>query len=254
MKPEYSLNELMGFSGIMLAINVGYLVDFFETLDAKISNSEIEKQVIEYVKKSNNHKYLFNSDICLENLKNLNIQNLERCNISIKTLQDIYYEFNLKVAMMPSLRTCKIKTRDLSKYKNFYTPFDRATCDKFVYNKFVYNLKCGVKYENLALSFLQKNFKDLQFRKATKFEDTHNSVDVVAMNGQNIEFGVQVKPFTSVKDNLKWKNNTVLTKRVEFPVYFLYYEKNNFKIRKNGKYFVAVKELENCENLINLFV
>ncbi len=60
---EYKITELLSYSGILLAMNVGFLMDVFQTLEKGLSDIEIEKQMIASIKKIQKPLFL-TSDTC----------------------------------------------------------------------------------------------------------------------------------------------------------------------------------------------
>lgn len=252
MKPEYTLRDLMSYSGLILAENVGYLMEFYNNIDTKLSKNEILEKALNHIK-SIDKPYLWTFDACIETINKLGIPNILRKDITFQKLKDVFYEINLLIANNVDLRTHKIKSRDLSKYKKVYIPYTRKECDDFVIDKYYTNLYWGAYYENKAIEFLQNNLPNYSFRKANKFEDTHGCVDIVALKNGNNEFGIQVKSYSSILNNNHWDINNKLQNVLNYPIYYLYYHKGNFVKRNNGKYLVKNSEVNDIKNLSSLF-
>lgn len=250
----YTLAELLSLSGLHIGENVGFLMDFMENHTDK-SISEIENLLIEHIKQHKNKtEYLLTDNFSIELFKLLNIRNPRRAEINLQTIQETFYEFNIKVANLPNSRFCPIRNRDLSKYKDIYIPFSKETCYKYIRQKFITNLLQGVKYEKLAIDFLNNMLPDYKFRKASATDDTLYSVDIIAEKSGEDVFGVQIKSYQSVVNNEKYVKNLQHNKTYSKPVYYLYYDNKKFMQRKNGKYFVKVSEIEEADELIKLFV
>jgi hypothetical protein len=249
---EYKITELLSYSGILLAMNVGFLMDVFQNLDKDLNDAEIEAQMIASIKNIK-HPMFLTSQTCQEMLHSLDIENIPRQEITLQKIQNMFFDINLKVAANPNLRHLKIPTRSLSKYTEICKPFTRSVCDTFIKNKFCKFLQIGLKYENLALEFLKKSMHGFEFRKATNIEDTHNCVDIIALKDNVINFGIQVKPFRSVEDDNKWRYVEKLQKNNNFEVYFMFYKHDTFVRRKNGKFFVKKSEVISENSLLSLF-